>query len=33
MDEGIIIGAVFLVVSFVIIGIGYYLFTKKIPKE
>jgi len=33
MDEGIKIGAIFLVASFVVIGIGYYLFTKKIPKE
>ncbi len=33
MDEGIKIGAVFLVVAVVVIGIGYYYFTKKIPKE
>ncbi len=33
MDEGIKIGAIFLVVAVVVIGIGYYYFTKKIPKE
>lgn len=33
MDEGIIIGAVFLVVAIIAIGIGNYYFTKKTPKE
>jgi hypothetical protein len=30
MDEGIKLGIIFLVVSIVVIGIGYYYFTKKI---
>lgn len=33
MDEGIELGIIFLVVSIVVIGFGYYYFTKKIPKE
>jgi ABC-type multidrug transport system permease subunit len=33
MDKGIEIGAIFLVVAIVVIGVGYYYFTKKIPKE
>lgn len=33
MDKGIEIGAIFLIVAVVAIGIGYYYFTKKIPKE
>lgn len=33
MDEGIIIGAVFLVVAIIAIGIGYYYFTQRMPKE
>ena len=33
MDEGIELGIIFLVVAVVVIGIGYYYFTKKLPKE
>jgi Tfp pilus assembly protein PilW len=33
MDEGIELGIAFLVGSIIIIGIGYYYFTKKLPKE
>ena len=33
MDEGIELGIIFLVVAVVIIGAGYYYFTKKLPKE
>ena len=33
MDEGIKLGIMLLVVSIVVIGFGYYYFTKKLPKE
>jgi len=33
MDEGIKLGIVFLIVAVSIVGIGYYYFTKKLPKE
>lgn len=33
MDEGIKLGVILLVVSILIIGIGYYYLTQKFPKE
>jgi len=33
MDEGIKLGIIFLIASIIAIGIGYYYFTQKLPKE
>ena len=33
MDEGIELGIIFLVVAVIVIGVGYYYFTKKLPEE
>ncbi len=33
MDEGIKIGIILLLASIIVVGVGYYYMTKKLPKE